>query len=79
LDEGYEGREWLERHWKKFSRVDDDDDEYEVVPRTERTNVRIERRKDNFVIVSIVALVESLMMVNVLHLEYHMVDLSRLK
>jgi len=33
LDEGYEGREWLERHWKKFSRVDDDDDdEYEVVP-----------------------------------------------
>lgn len=69
LDAGYEGGEWFERHWKKFSRGDDDDDEeeYEVVPRTERENVRVERRKDNFVIVSIVALVESLMMVNVLH------------
>ena len=79
MDEGYEGREWLERHWKKFSRGDDDGDDDEVVPRTERTNVRVERRKENFLIVSIIALVVSLMMVNVLHSEYCIVDLSRLK
>lgn len=41
----FEGREWVERHWKKFSR--DGGGEYEVVTRKESTKVRVDRRKEN--------------------------------
>jgi hypothetical protein len=70
LDAGYEGGEWFERHWIKFSRGDDD--EYsEVDPRIERANVRIERRKENVVNASITTwFVMSVMMVNALNSNY---------
>jgi hypothetical protein len=73
LDAGYEGGEWFERHWIKFSRGDDD--EYsEVDPRIERANVRIERRKENVVNASITTwFVMSVIMVNALHSNYYMV------
>jgi hypothetical protein len=70
LDAGYEGGEWFERHWIKFSRGDDD--EYsEVDPRIERANVRIEKRKENVVNASITTwFVMRVMMVNALNSNY---------